>query len=111
MDALSNFSRAIEKVLKEYADFLGNDDQVQIEFVFDREQGHYLLIEVGWEDSYRIYGTLIHIDVIDQQLWIQQDNTEEGVADELVAAGISPEQLVLAFKSPERRRDAEFAVS
>lgn len=111
MNSLSVFFPAIEKVLKDYADFLGNDDQVQIECVFDRVQGHYLLVEVGWEGAYRIYSTLIHIDVIDQKLWIQQDSTEEGVADELMAAGIAPEQIVVAFKSPEWRKNTAFAVS
>ena len=111
MDSLSSFFRVIEKVLQDYADFLGSDDQVQIECVFDREQGHYLLVEVGWEDTHRIHSTLIHIDVINQNLWIQQDNTEEGVADELIAAGISPEQIVLAFQSPERQKQTAFAIS
>ena len=111
MNSLSGFFRVIEKVLQDYADFLGSDDQVQIECVFDREQGHYLLVEVGWEDTHRIHSTLIHIDVIAQKLWIQQDNTEESVYDELVSAGIAPEQIVLAFKSPERQKHTEFAIS
>jgi tryptophanyl-tRNA synthetase len=49
--------------------------------------------------------------VIAQKLWIQQDNTEEGVVDELIAAGISPEQIVLAFQSPEGQKHTEFAIS
>lgn len=103
MNSLSGSFYVIEKVLKEYADFLGSDDQVQIECVFDREQEHYLLVEVGWEDNHRIYSTLIHIDVIDQKLWIQQDSTEEGVVDELVAGGIAPQQIVQAFKASQRQ--------
>jgi len=32
----------------------------------------------------------LHIDIIDQKIWIQQDGTETGIANELVNLGISP---------------------
>jgi hypothetical protein len=71
MDSLNNQYRdVVEKVLKDYADFLGSDDEVLVELVFDRERDRYLLVETGWQNGYRIYGTLLHIDIIDDQLWI-----------------------------------------
>jgi hypothetical protein len=41
---------------------------VQVELVFDREHDRYLLVETGWQNGYRIYGTLLHIDIIDNKL-------------------------------------------
>ena len=112
MDSLNpNYQNIIEKVCQDYADFLSGDDQVQMELVFDRTRDRYLLVETGWQDGYRIYGTLLHIDVIDNKLWIQHDGTEDGIATELVSAGIPKEQIVLGFRSPEQRKHAEFAVS
>lgn len=112
MDSLNiQYREVVEKILKGYADFLGSDDQIQVELVFDRERDRYLLVETGWENGYRVYGTLLHIDIIDNKLWIQHDGTEEGIALELVAAGISKEYIVLAFKSLERRKHTEFAIS
>lgn len=112
MDSLNTrYREVVEKILKDYADFLGSDDQIQVELVFDRERDRYLLVETGWENGYRVYGTLLHIDIIDNKLWIQHDGTEEGIALELVAAGISKEYIVLAFKSLERRKHTEFAIS
>lgn len=112
MDSSLNVSyrAVVERLLTEYGAFLGSDDAVQVELVFDREQDRYLLIETGWQETDRIYGTLLHIDIIDGKLWIQQDGTEEGVATELVAAGVPKDHIVLGFKSPERRRLTEFAV-
>jgi len=95
---------------RDVVDFLGNDRQVQVELVFDRENDHYLLVEIGWQNGYRIYGTLLHIDIIDNKLWIQHDGTEEGIADELVADGIPKERIVLGFKPLERRKHTEFAI-
>ncbi|MGB3759909.1 MAG: XisI protein [Rivularia sp. (in: cyanobacteria)] len=112
MDSLnSNYPDIIEKVLQDYADFLGNDENVQIELVFDRKRDRYLLVEAGWQNGYRIYGTLIHIDIINNKLWIQHDGTEEGVAVDLVAQGIPKDKLVLAFRSFEERKISEFAAS
>lgn len=112
MDSLNHQYRAVvEQVLSNYAAFLGHDDQVQIELIFDREHDRYLLVETGWQNNNRIYGTLLHIDILDDKLWIQQDGTEAGIAEDLVAAGVPKKQIVLGFKSPERRRLTEFAVS
>jgi len=112
MDSLNNQYRdVVEKVLKDYADFLGSDDKVLVELVFDRERDRYLLVETGWQNGYRIYGTLLHIDIVDTKLWIQHDGTEEGIAMELVATGIPKERIVLGFKPPEHRKHTEFAVA
>jgi hypothetical protein len=110
MDSLKiKYREIIEKVLKDYADFLGNDENVKIELVFDQERDRYLLVEAGWQDGYRIYGTLLHIDIIDHKLWIQHDGTEDGIAVDLVAAGIPKEQVVLGFRTLEQRKHTEFA--
>jgi hypothetical protein len=39
------------------------------------------------------------------------DNTEEGIATDLVEVGIPKSQIVLGFYSPSLRRDGEFAVA
>ncbi|MBE9216951.1 XisI protein [Plectonema cf. radiosum LEGE 06105] len=112
MDSLNDkYRNMIEKVLQDYAEFLGNDENVQVELVFDRERDRYLLVEAGWQNGYRIYGTLLHIDIIDNKAWIQHDGTEEGVALDLVAAGIPKEQVVLGFRTFEQRKLSEFAAS
>ncbi|MBD2195189.1 MULTISPECIES: XisI protein [Calothrix] len=112
MDSLkAQYRNIIEKVLQDYADFLGSDEDVEIELVFDRERDRYLLVEAGWQNGYRIYGNLQHINMVDCKLWIQHDGTEDGVAVDLVAAGIPKEQIVLGFRTLEQRKLTEFAVS
>jgi hypothetical protein len=106
-----NLKRAILNALQEYIDFLGPDPDTEMQRVVDEKGDHYLLIELGWQNNRRIYGTLIHLDIIDQKIWIQQDGTEDGIASELMKYGISKEQIVLGFKSLERRKITEFAVS
>ncbi|NEQ15614.1 MAG: XisI protein [Moorea sp. SIO3E2] len=113
MDTLNktNLKQAIIKVLQDYVEFLGNDPESDLQLIIDENKDHYLLMEIGWHKNQRIYGSLIHIDIIKEKIWLQQDGTEEGVANELVKLGISPQQIVLAFKTLERRKITDFAVS
>lgn len=104
------YQSAIEQVFQDYAEFLGNDEHVQLEFVFDRERDRYLLIETGWQHDDRIYNVLIHVDIIEGKLWIQQDSTEEGVAEDLIATGVPKDRIVLGFKLLEQRQSTELAI-
>ena len=110
-NGLETLRGIVERVLTEYAEFLGDDAVTLCELVFDRQQDHYLLVEVGWENGYRVYGTLLHIDIIGGKLWIQHDGTEDGVAEELIAAGVPKQRIVLAFRSEARRALTEFAAA
>lgn len=44
-----------------------------------------------------VHSCLVHFDIIDGKVWVQRDDTEDGVTEELVAAGIPKEQIVLGF--------------
>jgi len=79
--------------------------------VFDREGGHYLLLEQGWDGFKRIRRTWVHVDLLEDKFWIQQDETQDGIAVELMAAGVPKERIVLAFQHPSRRQYGEFAAA
>ena len=112
MDLLNTEYRDIvEKILQDYADFLDGDDDVEVELVFDRPRDRYLLVEAGWPNGYRIYGTLLHVDIVEGRLWIQHDGTEDGIAGELVEAGIPKQDIVLGYRSSEGRKLTGFAIS
>lgn len=80
--------------------------------VVDPERDAYTVITMGWEEKVRrIHGCLVHIEIIDDKIWIQTDGTEHGIATELIDAGISKEHIVLGFKSKERRALSGFAAA
>jgi hypothetical protein len=45
------------------------------------------------------------------KFWIEEDWTEEGVATELLEAGVPSSDIVLAFHEPAMRQHTEFAVA
>jgi hypothetical protein len=112
MDSLTlQYRQIIINILQGYAEFLDSDQQVQVELILDENRDRYLLVETGWQNGYRIYGTLLHIDLVNEKLWIQHDGTEDGIADELVAAGIPKSHIILGFKALDVRQYTEFAIS
>ncbi|MBV9848344.1 MAG: XisI protein [Armatimonadetes bacterium] len=111
MDTVEHYRQLIEKVLSEYAAIPYPYGDLRHETVFDRDRDRYLLMTVGWENGKRVHYTLAHVDIIDGKIWIQKDGTEEGIGEELMAAGVSKNKIVPGFRSEARRRDMGFAVA
>jgi hypothetical protein len=99
MNTRTTDREVIEKVLSDYASIPYAHGDVVTQTVFDRASDHYLLMIVGSENRRRVHGCLVHIDRIDDKIWIQADGTERGMAPALVRGGIPPERIMLAFSS------------
>lgn len=110
MDSLNDWRDVIERTLTEYASIPYARGDVRSEVVFDRVRDRYLLVDVGWDRNVRQHGTLVHMDIIDGKVWVHYDGTERGLANDLVAAGIPRDHIVLAFHAPAERRFTDFAV-
>lgn len=108
MDTHSTYRQLIERILTEHAQIPYAHGDIQIQIIIDREGDHYLLMLVGRDGIHRVHGCLIHLDLINDQIWIQRDGTEEGIARHLIAAGVPKERIVLAFRPPELRQHTEF---
>jgi XisI protein len=111
MEDLIRYRRLVRDIINKYAKFRPAHGDVHIEVVCDEDQDHYELIYSGWHGYDRIHGSVLHIDIIDGKIWIQHNGVEDGVADELVDAGVPKDRIVLAFKSPELRKHTGFAVA
>jgi XisI protein len=111
MDTINRCRTIIQQVLSAHAKAPAPGGDVQLQTVFDASNDHYLLVQVGWGRQQRIYGTLAHIDLAGEKVWIQHDGTEEGLANQLRDAGIPAEHIVLGYRIPEIRRQMGYAVA
>lgn len=111
MDSLNALREVIERTLLKHVHPLAAPENVQTQTVFDRMHDHYLLVTVGWGKKMRVHGTLAHIDLVGEKVWIQIDGTEEGLAHQLVQAGIPPQQIVLGYRTPEIRQHTGYAIA
>ena len=110
MADVSAYPEIIKRVIQEYAGFKPSLGEVEVETVFADAQGHYELVYSGWHDFRRIHGVVIHVDIRGDKVWIQHDGTEDGIAGELMEAGIPQERIVLAWHHPHKRPFTGFAV-
>ena len=61
------------------------------------------------DDFKRIDRTWVHVQLKDGKFWVNEDQTQNGIAVDLMNAGIPKDQIVLAFQHPSRRPYGEFA--
>ena len=112
MDTRLKYQRMIKKILQDYCNERNLiPDPYHSDILFDDERGHYLILDRGWNRDKYLHATPIHIDLIEEKIWIQYDDTEEGVATDLLEAGIPREDIVLGFRHPKVRPYTNFAVS
>lgn len=101
--APSSHGAIVRAVLEEYAAFAPSQGEVEVELVADEARGHFEILYVGWEGWRRVHGVVVHVDLRGDEVWIQHDGTEAGIADELIARGVDPRRIVLAFQHPQMR--------
>ena len=110
MDRVERYRAIVSRVIEEYARHKPSHGRIETEAIVDPVHDHYEVMHVGWDGVRRVHGSVIHIDLIDGKVWIQYDGTSRPVAEELVAAGIPREDIVLAFHPAEVRPHTGFAV-
>ena len=111
MDRLSQYREKIQQLLTQYANYEIIPTDVDNQVVIDTERDHYLFIRAGWHnEDHRSYGCVMHLDIINDKIWIQRDGTEIGIANELVELGVPQHDIVLAYHMPAKRPLTEFAV-
>src|SRR5207245_6270460 len=108
---VTSYSGTIEQFLYVYTKIPDAHGDLTCEAIFDRPRNRFVLMTLGWDDDERVHHPLVHVDIIDGKLWIQADNTEHGIAPELVKAGIPKSDIVLAFRHPDVRQHTEYAVA
>lgn len=112
MDTQLKYRSIIKSVLQEHLNYRAAlPDDYTSQIIFDDERGQYLILDMGWNSDNYLHATPIHISLIDDKVWIQYDDTEDGVATDLVSAGISKEDIVLGFRHPKIRQHTGFAVA
>ena len=109
MDKLNRYREIIKAVLTEIARFPFSFGELEHKTIFDPQNDNYAVLILGWEQKKREHYSLVHVEIINGKIWIQEDNTESGIAAELEAAGIPKSDIVLGFQHPSVRPYTEYA--
>jgi len=103
LEKLTRYREIAQRIVEEYASHKPSIGDVDTYAMIDTENDHYIAMQTGWVKHHRVHGAFVHLDIINGKFWIQFDGTDRPVADELEAAGVPKEDIVLAEKPVEVR--------
>jgi XisI protein len=79
--------------------------------ILDQERDHYQLLDIGWDEvGKRVFQPIIHIDLLDGKIWIQENAMDVDIAKDLVAEGVEPLDIVLGLHSRSLRKFSEYGI-
>ncbi|WP_414622154.1 XisI protein [Calothrix sp. CCY 0018] len=111
MDNLNEYREKVKQILIKCSKYKPSYEEVEIEQIFDIERDRYQVVSVGWNNQKRIYGCMMHLDIKNDKIWIQQNTTEIDIASELVEMGIPKHDIIIGFHTPKMRQLTDFCVS
>jgi XisI protein len=113
MTKLIQYRQIIQKILSDYQDWAAGANQMGVQecVSFDPEHDHYFWFHVGWDGKQRNFGVTVYLKIEQDKIWIEEDWTKQGIANELLEAGVPAEDIVLGFQPPSKRPLTEFATA
>jgi predicted ester cyclase len=111
MEKLNQYRQYLRQLLTAQAESDQNETNIECQLVFDTENDHYQLLDIGWEGLKRVYSCYMHLDIKDGKIWIQRNMTEMDIAAELVEKGVAREDIVLGLHPPYKRPYTGYGVA
>lgn len=111
MDKVKSYQKIIAGLLEELAAKpYGNAPEIERQVITDFQNNHFQLTNIGWHRGLYCFTPLLHFDIRDGKIWVQQNDTEIEIGDELVARGVPPKDIVFGFLPEHDRALVKFAV-
>jgi hypothetical protein len=113
MDQLTRYRELIKQILTGYVALTKRATPTPIEshLLLDEVRDHYMWLKLGWEKGRRVQYITVYVRLCEGKFWIEEDWTEDGIATDLLRAGVPKEDIVLAFNEPELRQQVELAAA
>ncbi len=111
MERLERYRQLIQTILTNYHQWAanGSDSDVQDCLAFDEERDRYFWFQVGWQGKRRAFSVMVYLRIEAGKIWVEEDWTKQGIVNDLLAAGVLKEDVVLGFQHPSKRALTEFA--
>ncbi|MDB9311899.1 XisI protein [Spirulina sp. CS-785/01] len=106
---LERYQTIAREIVDDYARYEPSRGEIKLQAIADGDC--YLLISFGWNGDRRVHSTILHLRVVEGKFWVERDETEEGITQDLLDRGVPKEDIVLAFYHPEDRKLTEFAIA
>lgn len=112
MDKLMHYRKLIKQAMTGRAGLMRSQPLPGEEIIclLDEATDNYLLIRLGWVRNKRLYSVTLHLRLAEGKIVVEQDWTDDFVSD-LIADGVSREDILVAATTPDAFPYGEFAGS
>ena len=111
MEILECYREVILELLEAQAALRCANGDFERELLVDRDRDRYLVVSQGWEGNKRVHEVVMHLDICNGKIWIQENRTNVDVAEELRRAGVPADHIVLGLVPPTARPASDYAVA
>lgn len=108
---LEHYRQCVQTILTKHGSYKPKRGEVENELIFDTTRDRYQLMYVGWNGLRRVDHSVMHFDIKDGKIWIQQNMTDVDIAQELVDMGVPKKDIVLGLQPPYKRPYTGYGVA
>ena len=110
MDKLTRYRNYIHQVLEPYTHHHYSYANIEVQLLEDTARDHYQVYHIGWHGKQRVHGCILHLDIINDKIWIQHNMTEDLIAEKLEKLGVPKQDIVLGLHAPIMRQYTDYAM-
>ena len=111
MDKLTHYAKIIKQILREDGAHKPSHGEIEALLVFDDEHHSYQLMYVGWDRRRRVHGSIYHLRLQNDKIYIEEDTSNQPIAESLLEAGVAKASIGFAFHAPDTRQFTAFAIA
>jgi hypothetical protein len=125
MDTLTPYRHTLQEIIKKYYNLTnfqppnttnttisdGVPPSVADRLILDEQHDQYLWLRCGWDGKKRVQHIILYLQIQNGKIWVEEDNTDLGIVDDLLTAGIPKTDMILGFHHPSKRALTEFAIA
>jgi len=104
MEHSPNYADILKQTLQEATRDQPSVQAIKVYPVCDTETGHFLVLATGYDTQRWMDSIIFHARLLDRLIVIELDHFEDGLTEDLIAAGIPAEHIISGLEYERRTR-------
>ena len=112
MDKVIKYRKILLDVLTDYVEPRRiQPDGIETVLLADTKNDHYQVLFSGWKERKRVFMVVFHFDIKGGKIWMQENNSDYDIIEDIEAQGVPKSDIVLGIHSPQMRPFTDYAVA
>ncbi|VEP18620.1 hypothetical protein H1P_840001 [Hyella patelloides LEGE 07179] len=108
---IEQYRPTILKTLQVYIATPHKYQNIKSQLIVSEDRNDYLIMTYGVHNTESIHKCIFHLQIKDSKIVILRDNTESGIFDKLLNAGLNSDRLIYPDLSQDEIKDFDLTVS